>query len=79
MLNFWRPKTDSQPSAEPLAEPLQSVFSSYSPVEAHIVGGMLEDNGIKYAVSNEMFAYADSPISNASGGVQVLVRASDAA
>ena len=62
----------------PSADSLQAVFSSYSPVEAHIVSGMLEDNGIDCVLSNELFASADSPISNATGGVQVLVRASDA-
>lgn len=58
--------------------PLCSVFSTYSPIEAHIVSGMLEDSGIECVLSNEFFAAADSPVSNASGGVQVFVRAADA-
>lgn len=57
---------------------LCAVFSSYSSVEAHIISGMLEDNGIKCVLSNELFAAADGPVANATGGVQVLVRASDA-
>ncbi len=61
-----------------MPDPLCSVFSSYSPVEAHIVSGMLEDSGIKCVLSNEFFAAADSPVSNATGGVQVFVRAADA-
>jgi len=39
---------------------------------------MLEDAGIECVLSNEFFAAADSPVSNASGGVQVFVRATDA-
>ncbi len=58
--------------------PLCSVFSTYSPVEAHIISGMLEDAGIECVLSNEFFAAADSPVSNATGGVQVFVRAADA-
>ena len=58
--------------------PLCPVFSTYSPIEAHIVRGMLEDAGIECVLSNEFFAAADSPVSNASGGVQVFVRAADA-
>ncbi len=61
-----------------VSDPLQAVFSSYSPVEAHIVSGMLEDNGIKCVLSNELFAAADGPVANATGGVQVFVRAADA-
>ena len=57
---------------------LQAVFSSYSPVEAHLVSGMLQDNGIECVLSNELFAAADGPVANATGGVQVFVRASDA-
>jgi len=64
------------PQQEP--NPLRVVFSSYSPVEAHIVSGMLEDNGIDCVLSNELFAAADGPVANATGGVQVFVRASDA-
>jgi hypothetical protein len=66
-------KTASASSAS-----LCAVFSSYSSVEAHIVSGMLEDNGIKCVLSNELFAAADSPVANATGGVQIFVRASDA-
>ena len=55
-----------------------SVFSSSSPIEAHIVRGMLEDSGIPCALSNEFFANVDRPVADATGGVQVLVRASDA-
>ncbi len=58
--------------------PLCAVFSSYSPVEAHIVSGMLQDNGIECVLSNELFAAADGPVANATGGVQVFVRASSA-
>ena len=63
---------------EPTSAPLCPVFSTYSPIEAHIVRGMLEDAGIECVLSNEFFAAADSPVSNASGGVQVFVRATDA-
>ena len=57
---------------------LQAVFSSYSPIEAHLVSGMLQDNGIECVLSNELFAAADGPVANATGGVQVYVRAFDA-
>lgn len=63
---------------DPTSAPLCSVYSTYSPVEAHIVSGMLEDAGIECVLSNEFFAAADSPVSNATGGVQVFVRAADA-
>lgn len=63
---------------DPTSAPLCSVFSTYSPIEAHIVSGMLEDAGIKCVLSNEFFAAADSPISNATGGVHIFVRAADA-
>lgn len=84
--NFWpfhAPDTRAEPSQEAFTSedapaPLCAVFSSYSPVEAHIVSGMLEDNGIKCVLSNELFAAADGPVANATGGVQVFVRASDA-
>ena len=61
----------------PATGPLRMVYSSYSPVEAHIVSGMLEDSGIECFLGNEFIAAVESPISNATGGVQVLVRASD--
>ena len=84
--DFWpfkAPSADASPAEEteaaPSGEPLSAVFSSYSPVEAHIVSGMLEDNGIKCVLSNELFAAADGPVANATGGVQVFVRASDTA
>ena len=57
---------------------LQAVFSSYSAIEAHIISGMLEDNGINCVLSNELFAAADGPVANATGGVQVFVREADA-
>ena len=63
--------------APPVWESVQVVYSSNSPVEAHIVSGMLEDAGIECLLNNEFFAAVDSPISNVTGGVQVLVRASD--
>jgi hypothetical protein len=63
----------------PATGPLRTVFSSYSPVEAHIVGGMLQDSGIRCFLSNELIAAVDSPISNLTGGVQVRVQESDAA
>lgn len=62
----------------PTPAPLCAVYSTYSPVEAHIVSGMLEDAGIECVLSNELFAAADSPVANATGGVQVFVRAADA-
>ena len=64
---------------DPTPALLCSVYSTYSPVEAHIVSGMLEDAGIECVLSNEFFAAADSPVSNATGGVQVFVRAAAAA
>jgi hypothetical protein len=84
--NVWPFKAPAADAARPheatasesSPSPLCAVFSSYSPVEAHIVSGMLEDNGIKCVLSNELFAAADGPVANATGGVQVLVRASDA-
>ncbi len=85
---FHAPDTQAAPAQEAAASeassseassaPLCAVFSSYSPVEAHIVSGMLEDNGIECALSNELFAAAEGPVANATGGVQVFVRASDA-
>ncbi len=62
---------------QPAVDALCAVFSSYSPVEAHIVRGMLEDSGIACVLSGEFFAAADRPVSDATGGVQVFVRASD--
>ncbi len=64
--------------SDPPPNLLCAVYSTYSPVEAHIVSGMLEDNGIDCVLSNELFAAADGPVANATGGVQVFVRASDA-
>ncbi len=61
-----------------MPDPLCSVYSTYSPIEAHIISGMLEDAGIECVISNEFFAAADSPVSNATGGVQVFVRVADA-
>ncbi len=80
---FHAPGTQAAPAQEAAASeassaPLCAVFSSYSPVEAHIVSGMLEDNEIECALSNELFAAAEGPVANATGGVQVFVRASDA-
>jgi len=74
---FSRPK---QPETEAAADPPQSlcaVYSSNSPVEAHVVSGMLEDAGIECVLTNEFFAAVDSPVSNVTGGVQIMVRASD--
>lgn len=62
----------------PQPAPLCAVYSTYSPIEAHIVSGMLQDAGIECVLSNEFFAAADSPVANATGGVQVFVRAADA-
>ena len=86
MAKFWWSKTSapvtevSQETAvsEPAPGTLCAVFSTYTPMEAHIVGGMLEEQGIECVLSNELFANMDRPIANATGGVQVLVRASDA-
>ena len=80
---FHAPASEAAPAqaaaaSEPSPASLCAVFSSYSPVEAHIISGMLEDNGIKCVLSNELFAAADGPVANATGGVQVFVRASDA-
>ena len=50
---FSRPK---QPETEAAADPPQSlcaVYSSNSPVEAHVVSGMLEDAGIECVLTNE--------------------------
>ena len=57
--------------------PLRAVFSSHSPIEAHLVRGMLEDSGIACVLSGEFFAAADRPVSDATGGVQVFVQALD--
>ena len=83
--NFWRSKAPIAEAAgaqdlamsEPPEGPLCAVFSSYSPVEAHIISGILEDSGIECVLSNEFIAAVESPLSNITGGVQVLVRASD--
>ncbi len=80
---FHAPEMQAAPAQEAAGTedtpaPLCAVFSSYSPVEAHIISGMLEDNGIKCVLSNELFAAADGPVASATGGVQVFVRASDA-
>jgi len=58
--------------------PLREVFSAYSSVEAHVVAGMLEDSGIECFFGNEFFSLVEGPVANATGGVQVLVRSSDA-
>ena len=79
---FSAPAAQAAPAPEAASEaapaPLQAVFISYSPVEAHLVSGMLQDNGIECVLSNELFAAADGPVANATGGVLVFVRASDA-
>ena len=84
--NLWpfrapaAPATPAQESdaSEAAPAPLCAVFSSYSPAEAHLVSGMLQDNGIECVLSNELFTAADGPVANATGGVQVFVRAFDA-
>ena len=58
--------------------PAVSVYGSHSPVQAHIVKGMLENSGIECFLSNELLASLSMPISFATGGIQILVRASDA-
>ena len=58
--------------------PLRVVYSSSSPIEAHMVRGMLEDSEIECLLSNEFIAAVESPLSNLTGGVQVLVRDADA-
>lgn len=74
---FKRPSagTEAGTAADPSA--LRIVYRSYSPVEAHVVGGMLEGAGIECVYGNELIAAVESPISNVTGGVQVLVRAAD--
>lgn len=66
------------PAARP-AEPLQTVTSYASPIEAHMARARLEDFGIEVFLSNEFFTLADGPVAAATGGVQVRVRGSDAA
>jgi hypothetical protein len=56
---------------------LRSVYSSFSPIEAHIVSGMLEASGIECFISNEYISIVDNPISRVTGGVMVQVRDSD--
>jgi len=67
----------AQGTPERASGPLHVVYSSYSPIEAHIVSGMLEDNGIGCFLSNEFIANANQPLSNVTGGVQVKVQESD--
>ena len=84
--NFWpfhapaaqTATAEAAAPSEAAPAPLCAVFSAYSPVEAHLVSAMLQDSGIECVLSNELFTAADGPVANATGGVQVFVRASDA-
>ncbi|MGI4791031.1 MAG: DUF2007 domain-containing protein [Janthinobacterium lividum] len=87
MLKFWPFKAssvnaavpDEDSGAEQSSGQLCAVFSSYSPIEANIVSGMLQDNGVQCVLSNELISAMESPVANITGGVQVLVRELDAA
>lgn len=58
-------------------EPLVTVATSFSPVQAHLLRGELEAAGIECFLANEMIAAVDLPISNLGGGVHLQVRESD--
>lgn len=61
----------------PSSGPLCVVYSTYSPVEAHLVKSLLEDSGIACYLSNEFITIVDNPVSTVTGGVKVQVRESD--
>ncbi len=67
----------SAPSISKPAEPLVTVATSFSPIQAHLLRGKLEASGIECFLANEMIAAVDLPISNLSGGVRLQVRESD--
>ena len=48
-----------------------------NPIDAHIVKGLLESEGIPVFVAHENHIYADWPISQALGGVKLQVKASN--
>ncbi len=58
-------------------EPLVTVATSFSPIQARLLRGKLEASGIECFLANEMIALVDLPISNLSGGVRLQVRESD--
>ncbi len=67
----------SSPLLSKMPEPLVTVATSFSPVQAHLLRGELEASGIECFLANEMIAAVDLPISNLGGGVHLKVRASD--
>ncbi len=58
-------------------EPLVTVATSFSLIQARLLRGKLEASGIECFLANEMIALVDLPISNLSGGVRLQVRESD--
>lgn len=66
----------SRGATEPTA--LVSVASFFQAAEAHLLCGYLEAEGISCELSSEYFALVDLPVAQSSGGIQVLVPASDA-
>ncbi|MDQ2799774.1 MAG: DUF2007 domain-containing protein [Armatimonadota bacterium] len=60
------------------SDALVSVASFFQAAEAHLLCAHLESEGIPCELSSEYFALVDLPVAQSSGGIQVLVRASDA-
>lgn len=58
----------------PALERKHTVARYSSPLEAHMVRGLLEAEGIDSTLSNELFSAVDSPVAVATGGVAVQVR-----
>lgn len=56
---------------------MKTVAHYYSPLEAHMVSGLLEDEGITCVLSNELFNTVDSPVAMSTGGVAIQVREDD--
>ena len=55
--------------------PLVAVASFATPLEAHLIKGLLEAEGLRVWVADEHLVSANSALAYAMGGVKLLVRA----
>lgn len=54
----------------PLA-PMRTVGRYFSPLEAHMVRGLLEAEGVECVLGNELFTAVDGPVALATGGISI--------
>lgn len=65
---------------DPTPPPRMRTLARYfSPQKAHLVRGLLEDEGVPCVLNNELFSAVDGPVAVATGGIAVQVRESDLA